>query len=204
MTGPFFLLALLALLVTGICGIWLLVLAFRVGVLWGLAVFFIPFAVVVFAIRYWSDCKKPFIGQLGGAVAAVIFIVLAMTSSVGRAGQAETDQASLTDVATPSLGSSIPSSGSSDIAVAPVPPRPRPLRVAPPPPRTAARPKLTLGNASDFVGRMIKVTARDGRVLKGYLIDARRDRLVLEQDLSSGVFSFEVAHHDVESIEVDR
>ena len=205
MTGLFFLLAMLALLVTSVCGIWLLVLSFRVSVLWGLAVFFIPFAVVVFAIKFWDQCKKPFIGHLGGSVAAVVFIMLAVASGVGGQIAEANQQAALTDAAPFSTAVPDVSIDSSGTSVAPSPrPSPRPRRVAPRRPRTPSRAKLTFDNASDFVGRLIKITAHDGRVLKGYLIDARSDTLVLERDLTSGVFSFEVTSNDVKSMELIR
>ena len=58
--------------------IWLLVVAFQRSVLWGLAVFFIPFAVIVFAIMYWQDAKKPFlimlVSSIGLGVSAAMMI----------------------------------------------------------------------------------------------------------------------------------
>ena len=74
MTGLFFLLAGLSLLVISVTGIWLLVLSFRTSVLWGLAVLLLPFAVVVFAIKYWDECKKPFLAYIGGTVATVVLL----------------------------------------------------------------------------------------------------------------------------------
>ncbi|PWT99924.1 MAG: hypothetical protein C5B53_04745 [Candidatus Melainabacteria bacterium] len=62
----------LAALVTCLVGaIWLLVIAFRTHVGWGLAFLFIPFAAIAFVVTHWSTARKPFLCLLGGmAIAA--------------------------------------------------------------------------------------------------------------------------------------
>ncbi len=50
----------LAVIVSLAAGIWLLVLAFRKRVWWGLAVLFVPLANIVFMIREWAEAKRPF------------------------------------------------------------------------------------------------------------------------------------------------
>jgi len=42
-------------------GIWLLVVAFRTSILWGLGSLFIPPVIIIFAIMHWGDAKKPFL-----------------------------------------------------------------------------------------------------------------------------------------------
>ncbi len=59
------------LLVSVIGSIWMLIAAARVSVLWLLAVFFIPGAFLVFAIRHWDVAKKPFLLTAGPAVLSV-------------------------------------------------------------------------------------------------------------------------------------
>jgi hypothetical protein len=63
----------LAACVAGVAaGVWLLVLAYRQHVGWGLACTFVPFAVVAFAFRYWEEAKRPFaLGIVGFAVTVV-------------------------------------------------------------------------------------------------------------------------------------
>lgn len=53
-------------LVTLVGSIMFLVVAFRQSVLWGLAVLFLPFANIVFLIKYWYEAKKAFLIQLAG------------------------------------------------------------------------------------------------------------------------------------------
>lgn len=60
--------------------IWLLVVAFKQSILWGLLSLFIPFAVLVFIFKYWDKAKQPFLIYLGGAVA--IGIGMALGASV--------------------------------------------------------------------------------------------------------------------------
>lgn len=47
--------------------VWLLVFAFRESTVWGLACLFIPFAMLVFAFKFWDDAKLPFFGILVGS-----------------------------------------------------------------------------------------------------------------------------------------
>jgi hypothetical protein len=52
--------------------IWLLVVAFKKSVWWGLGSFFIPFVNVIFAIMNWQVSKTPFLIMIGGIVLCVI------------------------------------------------------------------------------------------------------------------------------------
>ena len=62
----------LGLLVASGAGIWLIIRAFGVGVGWGLACLFLPFAPLVFISMHWEEGGKPFLVNLGGAVAMVV------------------------------------------------------------------------------------------------------------------------------------
>ena len=48
-------------------GLWFLVAAFKESVLWGLAVFFLPFVGLIFLILHWDKAAKPFLVELLGA-----------------------------------------------------------------------------------------------------------------------------------------
>ncbi|PKL75941.1 MAG: hypothetical protein CVV27_12795 [Candidatus Melainabacteria bacterium HGW-Melainabacteria-1] len=65
------------LVVALIFGVILLIQAFKVHVLWGLAYLFVPFAALVYVVKYWEDARKPFLYSLlslplliGGSVLA--------------------------------------------------------------------------------------------------------------------------------------
>jgi len=52
--------------------IWLLVVAFKKSVWWGLGSLLIPFVSLIFAIMNWQVAKKPFLIQLAGVVLCVV------------------------------------------------------------------------------------------------------------------------------------
>ncbi len=63
-------------LIAGIFGILLMIEAFKVSVLWGLAYLFIPFASLVFIVKYWDLAKRPFLMSLIGFVPMMLGFVL--------------------------------------------------------------------------------------------------------------------------------
>jgi len=71
------LLAWLAGMASLVSFIWLTTIAFKRSVGWGLAVLFIPFAFIVFAVKNWTEAKVPFLVNLGSgvAVAAIFFAI---------------------------------------------------------------------------------------------------------------------------------
>jgi thiol-disulfide isomerase/thioredoxin len=59
-------------------GIMLIVAAFSVSVLWGLAVLFLPLAGLVFLIMHWAEARKAFLINLGGVLICLISIPVLM------------------------------------------------------------------------------------------------------------------------------
>ena len=64
-------------LIALVYGIILLVKAFQVSILWGLAYLLIPFAALVFIIVHWEVAKKPFLMSLLSIPFIVIGLILA-------------------------------------------------------------------------------------------------------------------------------
>ena len=64
-------------LIALVYGILLLVKAFQVSILWGLAYLLIPFAALVFIIVHWEVAKKPFLMSLLSIPFIVIGLILA-------------------------------------------------------------------------------------------------------------------------------
>jgi hypothetical protein len=56
--------------------IWLVVVTFQNGILWGLASLFIPFVSLIFVMGHWTESKTPFLLQVAGVVLIVIGIVM--------------------------------------------------------------------------------------------------------------------------------
>lgn len=71
----------LALLAVG--GIWLLVVAFKTSVWWGLGSLLIPFVAIVFAIMHWQAAKTPFLIYIVGVVLCVIGVMNMPHDSMG-------------------------------------------------------------------------------------------------------------------------
>lgn len=95
------------ILVSVIGSIWMLVTAVRVSVLWFLAVFFIPGAVLVFAILHWDVAKKPFLlsiapGLLGIGAAILIPNLVPRPKQAAESVQAIEEPTPVAQVAPPS------------------------------------------------------------------------------------------------------
>ena len=62
-----------------VCGIIILIKAFKVSAGWGLAVMFLPFAGLLFVINHWNDTKMPFLGGLAGGLLILLGVIAAPT-----------------------------------------------------------------------------------------------------------------------------
>ena len=56
--------------------IWLLVLAFREGMVWGLAAMFVPFVLLIFVIMYFGETWQPMVINLLGGVIAMLGLAI--------------------------------------------------------------------------------------------------------------------------------
>lgn len=88
--------AIFVLLVIGalamvIGGLWLLAVAFRESLLWGLGSLFVPFVQLVYVVRHWEDARVPFLTNLAGCALAIAAGVGAFktpsTNGQGTVGQ---------------------------------------------------------------------------------------------------------------------
>jgi hypothetical protein len=93
------LLAWLAGMASLVSYIWLTVLAFKRSVGWGLAVLFIPFAFIVFAVKYWTEAKVPFLVNLGSGVAGVAIFFAIGGAMLGMMMQMTPEEMSAEDAA---------------------------------------------------------------------------------------------------------
>lgn len=93
-TGPLFWIFVLANL---IAFFWLVIVGFRRHWGWGLAVFFVPFALLVFAIMYWEDAKKPFLLYLVTTI-VIVYQVVNLGMMQGEALLQQAEQASQSSV----------------------------------------------------------------------------------------------------------
>lgn len=66
----------IGLIISAVCGIWLLVVTFKISILWGLLSLFIPICSLIFVIMHWQETKKPFLYNLAGVALMVIAVVM--------------------------------------------------------------------------------------------------------------------------------
>ena len=79
-------LSLAGVIVCLIFGIQILIKAFKTHVLWGLGSLFVPFVMLVYVIKYWDDCKGPFIKYLIGVAVIIVGTVLAGLGAASSMG----------------------------------------------------------------------------------------------------------------------
>lgn len=231
--GILVLLGVLAAIVSTVFSIWLVVIAFRKHVLWGLASLFLPFAAIVFAVKYWQESRKPFLYGIGTGIAATVLFVAAAVVGAGAASkhlaegmnqefaqemakmQAEMEAASRTAPAEPVSPEPAPDA-SPDPAPAPVPVS-LPADVL----KTAGKfvvdgfaydplqvtkdgyVPVSLREAPSAVGRFSKVVSKDGQTHRGQLVRADGSGVELERSLGGGTVSYRVSAGKIESILVD-
>lgn len=83
MTAPILVLILAALTIL-VARVWLLIVAFRTSLLWGVVTLLVPFGSIVFALRHWVEAKTPFLlGVLGGCACGA---VIALSPDTLRTG----------------------------------------------------------------------------------------------------------------------
>ena len=78
MSVLFGILAIIGYIVMFVGAVWILIIAFKKSVLWGLGSLFIPFVIFVFTFMHWGDSKKPFFIWLIGFVISIIFVILSV------------------------------------------------------------------------------------------------------------------------------
>lgn len=76
----------LGLAISLVAGIWLLVVAFRESVWWGLGSLLLSPVALVFVILHWQQAKKPFLINLGGLALVIVGALLSQGQSAGTAG----------------------------------------------------------------------------------------------------------------------
>ena len=209
--------------------IWLIVVAFRKGgPLWGFLTLFVPFANIVFAVKFWPDAKKPFLASLvpGFACGLCFFLAGGMAASaVGgeMARQIQEDMAK--EQARMTARSRAPRTVPTEVADEAEPAEPMReadepgsapfiLNTLPPPPVPATEfdpetitrdgyAPVSFPDAKKYIGRAVKVVTRGGRTHRGTLTAARTGAIEVEQYLGACSISVEFASREVETVLVD-
>ena len=215
-------------LVSFVGSIWLIVVAFRKGgPLWGFLTLLVPFANLVFAVKYWPDAKKPFLTSFvsGFACAFCFFLAGGMAASavggeMARQVQEEAakEQARVRDRSAGTDSVPVEEADASEEAAplheAETPSSPFVLNTVPPPPAGASEfdpetitrdgyAPIPFADAKKYVGRTTKIVTRAGRTHRGTMTAARPGMVELEQYIGAGSISVEFPSREVETILVD-
>jgi hypothetical protein len=203
--------------------IWLVVVAFRKGgPLWGFLTLLVPFANVVFAVKFWPEARKPFLASVvpGVACALCCFAAGGMAASAMGGEMARQVQEEMQREQARRSVSPRPSEAPAPEAPLPVgeerAPEPAPfvLNTLPPPPAPAPAfdpetitrdgyAPVPFGDAKKYVGRAAKLVTRSGRTHRGTIVSARPGSVELEQYLGAGSIAVQFPAREIETVLVD-
>jgi hypothetical protein len=210
--------------------VWLVVVAFRRSVGWGLAVLFLsPIAAVVLAIKHWRETRTPFLIYAGSMACAVLFFAAAAVVGIMAFGGAATQvaQEASETAAAPSAVTFVVEPESEDDALEPpvettagsaatagqlvVDSDGEALTVASWSPRgdrgsssldlgLPPMGDLSPGDAERLVGYEVRIVDNRGQTHVGTLEQVSGGKLVLTRHLSSGTFSYKLDSSSISSL----
>ncbi len=93
-------LVVVALVAMFIGSVVLIVRAFQTSVLWGLAYLFVPFAALVFVVKYWDETKKPFAILMSGLGILLLAVLITPDRSPVEAETVATEKKPSTSFST--------------------------------------------------------------------------------------------------------
>lgn len=221
-------LMILGIVLMTVGGIWLLVIAFKQSVTWGLVVFFIPFAWLVFAIKYWQVAKTSFIVSLVGVVvfsgvyygevrpkiernllALERIQALRAHSAERQSGTTSSLDEAPMDESTPTDTRTDNAAGSTGSPATPQQPTAGTPSNAPPGDHTApqdrhvpTRPRvIRVADAKDHIGELMRIYSVNHVVRQARLSAVHPTTLVFERDLSGGSLTFSMRLKDISRLE---
>jgi hypothetical protein len=225
-------LGILILVVAGIASligtVMFIVAAFRVSLVWGLLVLFVPFAGLVFLIKYWPQAKRGFVISLAGsAVAGIGFFVMAAGAASSAhaqfkiaAGQMRTEttrQQKATRQAETGEDSGGISAEPAVLRLDAAPAAPASRQASPSASRPAAWQRgladLSLDDADPLdvrpkdltrhVGEDLLFVQKDGGKIWGRLVSVSPNSLAIERRLHGGSVQYDLARADLRAVRTD-
>lgn len=212
----------LGVIVMLVGGIWLLVVAFKQSVVWGLVVLFVPFAALVFVVKYWDVTKTAFVVNLVGAVMYggmfygvikpriehnLVALAHARAMSAHSHHQDSTisdDLDSLAPKAPDDRAADNTGAARKDAATSAESPKAQAVDTAPEAMATnadsSAKPLvIRVADARKYIGQLVRVTGKNHVVREAMLREVHGDALVFERRVGSGSLIFrmhaaEIAH----------
>lgn len=216
-------------LVIFITWIWLVVIAFKESVLWGLMVlilslFLSPIPVIIFAAMHWKRANKPFLIHIIATILFFFFGFNLMYAYVTKSMEIESQQKSgeITEEEAqrrmlemfgmevpPELRKEATGPKTTEDEISKLTEQleknnaPEPV-AAPVPQRTEVFKPIKLSQAAKYIGKVIRVMTVEGVVKQGTLMEVRYDRLVLKREYRGGDFSFNVLNRSIKNIEIQE
>ncbi len=221
MLGLGVLLLVLSAIVSLVGSVMFAVAAFRVSVVWGLLVLFVPFAGLFFLVKYWAQAKRGFlVGLAGSAVALVGF--LAFSAGVAAraqgqlgavASQMKSELERQQKVALPAPSGEEPPAAPAEAAPAPSSPssggslpalQARTPRALPDLPLDAGDPReIRPKDFARHVGEDLLFVDRDGDSVWGRLVSVGPRALKIERRLHGGSVQYDLPLADVRTVRTD-
>ncbi len=199
--------------------VWLVVVAFKESVWWGLGCF-LGIPALIFLVRHWPQAKIPCLASVLGAVLAGIGGVMGSGGlselSAGLDSRPISTPMRSVPRAKPTLPAqalATPSAMAADVSAAGAPAAGETPLVAdvPPgifaPPRQETTPTRTTIEPGDLAGRIgepFRFRLKDGRVFTGRALDVKDGMVRIERSIGLGTSSFDVKLEAIEEILVLR
>lgn len=210
--------------------IWVVVIAFKQDVIWGLGCLFIPLIIIVFGIIHWDKAKKPFMVYivcsiiLAAMYVKIIYAVVSESGALDLNAQVESGQiteqeaqqqieqkmAEMFGLAPGQMPGGGEKMQSAEDKVGSLTEqmneraRQAEQEAAP---VDAKRIKVynafKISQARQYMGETIRIVSKSGVEKQGKLKEVKYDRLVLERNLAGGDFAFEVPFDDIKTIEAE-
>ena len=205
MTALGILIILVSVLISLVGSVMLIIVAFRVSVTWGLLVLFVPFAALIFLVKYWQDAKKPFLISVSGT-ALQLFGVVVLGMGAGPSISANDMTEIAVEPSTSMARRSAPSSsagGSLDVSSgadsrdssAPVrvsaPAYRPPIRTSTPRTqrRSTARVPIDVSALDKYVGKRLVFVQSDGPTIHGELLEVHRNTVEVKRYVAGGTIT---------------
>jgi len=223
MLGLGVLLLVLSAIVSLVGSVMFSVAAFRVSVVWGLLVLFVPFAALFFLIKYWAQAKRGFlVGLAGSAIALIGFFAFSAGVAAKAQGQLGAIASQMKSELERQQKMSFPASAGNEAPAAPAESASAPASSSPSSggslpapqaraPRALADIPLDAGDPreirpKDFarhVGEDLLFVDKDGDSVWGKLVSVGPRALKIERRLHGGSVQYDLPLADVRTVRTD-
>ena len=210
--------------------IWVVVIAFKEDVIWGLGCLFIPLIIIVFGIMHWDKCKKPFLVYvitsivLGVMYFKIVYAVFSQTGVMDLNAQVESGEITeqeaeqrmkqrMAEMFGLDAGQ-LPQTEQAQSAEDQISSLTDQMNeraqqteqdaASSAPQRIKVYNAFRISQARDYLGKNVRIVSKSDVEKQGVLKQVKYDRLVIERKLRGGDFSFDVLFDDIKTLEVEE